>query len=404
MSFSDRADAGRKLAAALSRYKDQAPVVLALPRGGVAVAAEVAAALSAPLDLVIVRKIGAPQQPELAMGAVVDGPEPITVRNEDVIGLIGVSEAVFDTVRDSEIAEIRRRRERYLGARPHPELAGRAAIVVDDGIATGASMRAALRAVRARGPKTLVLAVPVAPSDTLAELKAEADDVVCLEPHPVFGAIGFFYADFRQLSDEDVIEALAKFPAPAASLRPAPWGPPMDWNVVVTAYKEGGRQALRALRKLGPAARSRHYNVFLATAKDPVALLDDLETRSRTEPVLIDVISRIAPAQVAFDYGGEEEFERQVVRQAASWLPRLADKSFHVRLHRRGGGLTAKSQAEEARLGELLLAEIAKAGAKSRIAFDDPDMILAIDAIDGRAGMGLWSRQDLSSHRFLRPD
>ena len=212
MSFSDRTDAGRKLAVALAQYKDAAPVVLALPRGGVPVAAEVASALSAPLDLVLVRKIGVPSQPELAMGAVVDGPEPVTVRKEDVIGLAGVSAAEFAAVRDQELAEIRRRRTLYFGDRPHPDLAGRCAIVIDDGIATGATVRAALRAVRARGPKRLVLAVPVAATDTLATLNAEADAIVCLEDHRWLGAIGFFYSDFRQISDDEVIAALAKCP------------------------------------------------------------------------------------------------------------------------------------------------------------------------------------------------
>ena len=144
MSFADRADAGRRLAAALARYKGRNAIVLALPRGGVSVAKEVAAALGAAIDLVLVRKIGVPMQPELAMGAVVDGPEPLVVRNDDVIALAGISEAAFNRVRDREIAEIARRRSAYLGERPHPTVAGRVAIVVDDGIATGATMRAAL--------------------------------------------------------------------------------------------------------------------------------------------------------------------------------------------------------------------------------------------------------------------
>lgn len=226
MAFRDRAEAGRRLAAALAGYKDQSPVVLALPRGGVAVAAEVAAALSAPLDLVLVRKIGAPFQPELAMGAVVDGPEPITVRNEDVIAAYQISQADFDAVRDRELAEVRRRRAHYLGDRPHADLAGRTAIVVDDGIATGASVRAALQAVRVAGPRTLVLAVPVGPPETLAQLKGQADEVVCLEQPPFFAAIGAHYADFRQLTDQDVISALTRLPpamkAASSVARPSP--------------------------------------------------------------------------------------------------------------------------------------------------------------------------------------
>ena len=149
MPFIDRDDAGRQLAKALARYKDRKPIVLALPRGGVPVAAKVAEALHAPLDLLLVRKIGVPFQPELAMGAVVDGASPLIVRNEEVISLAGVSEHEFATVRDQQLAEIERRRKIYLGDRPHPELAAHTVIVVDDGIATGATTRAALQAVRA---------------------------------------------------------------------------------------------------------------------------------------------------------------------------------------------------------------------------------------------------------------
>ena len=208
MSFKDRSDAGRRLAAAVMGYKDQQPVVLALPRGGVPVAAEVAAALNAPLDLILVRKIGVPFQPELAMGAVVDGGAPLVVRNEDVISLAGIEEADFNAVRDRELAEIERRRERYLGGRERVEVAGRTAIVVDDGIATGATTRAALRATRLRNPKKLVLAVPVAPTDSLAVMRQEADDVVCLETPEPFFAIGMHYDDFHQVPDEEVVRIM----------------------------------------------------------------------------------------------------------------------------------------------------------------------------------------------------
>lgn len=212
MPFVDRQDAGQQLARALAAYKDQKPVVLALPRGGVPVAAEIATALDAPLDLILVRKIGVPYHEELAMGAVVDGARPVTVRNEDVIALTGVSERTFAAVRDRELAEIDRRRQRYLGDRPHPELAGHSVIVVDDGIATGATTRAALQAMRQHKPEKLVLAVPVAPTETLHKLRDEADEIVCLEDYADFGAIGYFYSDFRQVPDEQVIETLAKHP------------------------------------------------------------------------------------------------------------------------------------------------------------------------------------------------
>jgi predicted phosphoribosyltransferase len=212
MPFKDRTDAGHQLAQALATYHSQMPIIFALPRGGVTVAAEVASALGAPLDLILVRKIGVPQQPELAMGAVVDGGAPLIVRNEDVIGLAKVSETEFKAVCDSELAEIERRRKRYLGDRERVDARGRTAIIIDDGIATGATVRAALRATRLRQPSKLVLAVPVAPVDTVAQLRAEADDVVCLEEHVPFGAIGFYYADFRQVSDRAVIDTLKRFP------------------------------------------------------------------------------------------------------------------------------------------------------------------------------------------------
>jgi putative phosphoribosyl transferase len=216
MPFADRKQAGRQLAQALRRYHNQGAVVLALPRGGVPVAAEVAAALHASLDLILVRKIGVPFQPELAMGAVVDGAKPLIVRNEDVIALVHVSEAEFKKVCDGELAEIERRRKRYLGDREPVDVADRVAIVIDDGIATGATTRAALRATRTRKPRKLILAVPVAPTESLAAMKQEADEVVCLEDYESFGAIGYFYSDFRQTSDQEVIDTLARF-APAAT-------------------------------------------------------------------------------------------------------------------------------------------------------------------------------------------
>lgn len=214
MPFINRSDAGRRLAQALMVYKARRPVILALPRGGVAVAAEVATALGAPLDLIVARKIGVPEQPELAMGAVVDGEAPIVVRNEDVIQLAGVREAEFKAVCDRELAEIARRRQCYLGHRERIDIAGRVAIVIDDGIATGATLRAALRAIRTRQPERLVLAVPVAPTETLRAMRQEADDVVCLEDHEHFGAIGLYYADFHQMTDAEVIDTMARFPVP----------------------------------------------------------------------------------------------------------------------------------------------------------------------------------------------
>ena len=216
MPFTDRSDAGRKLAALLMKFKDADPVVLALPRGGAPVAAEIARALACPLDLLLVRKIGVPVQPELAMGAVVDGHDPVTVRNEDVIAMAGISEDDFARVRDAELAEIERRHKDYLGNRPPVPVEGHTAIVVDDGVATGATTRAALRAVRMRNPKTLVLAVPVGPTETLESLAADVDEVVAVESHEPFGALGYFYRDFHQLEDADVIAILKEFPPETA--------------------------------------------------------------------------------------------------------------------------------------------------------------------------------------------
>lgn len=209
MPFVDRVEAGKRLAVALADYRREQPVVLALPRGGVPVAAEVARALDAPLDLLLVRKIGVPGQPELAMGAVVDGASPLIVRNEDVIQSAGVSRAEFDAACREEVAEIERRRARYLGGRPPIPVARRTIIVVDDGIATGATTRAALKSVRHGKPSRLILAVPVAPDDTLELLRTEVDDLVCLESYAFFGAIGAYYGDFNQVSDEAVIADLA---------------------------------------------------------------------------------------------------------------------------------------------------------------------------------------------------
>ncbi|KAB2864106.1 MAG: phosphoribosyltransferase, partial [Bauldia sp.] len=171
MPFVNRSDAGKQLAGELLQYKAGQPVILALPRGGVPVAAEIAAALGAPLDLLLVRKIGAPMQPELAMGAVVDGANPVVVRNDDVVRLLGVSDKEFQAVCDAEMAEIERRRKRYFGNRQPIDVEDRVAIIVDDGIATGATIRAGLQATRHRKPQRLVLAAPVAPPDTLDALR-----------------------------------------------------------------------------------------------------------------------------------------------------------------------------------------------------------------------------------------
>jgi predicted phosphoribosyltransferase len=213
-AFADRAAAGRALGAALLGRGYPAPAVFALPRGGVPVAVEVARALDAPLDLVIVRKLGAPGQAELAVGAVVDGAPPETVLNEEIARLTGADAAYVAAARDRAMAEIARRRERYLGGRARVAPAGRTAIVVDDGLATGATARAALHALRRAGPARLVLAVPVGASEAVAALRAEADEVICLREGDIPHGVGGCYGDFHQLDDAEVLALLRDAPEP----------------------------------------------------------------------------------------------------------------------------------------------------------------------------------------------
>jgi len=213
MRFHDRNEAGRELAKRLLADPalagpDARPVVLALPRGGVPVGWEIAKALKAPLDIVLVRKIGVPCQPELALGAIVDGETPELVINEDVKSSVEASEAYIEAESAEQLREIERRRAFYLSGRPPVPVRGCTAILVDDGIATGATMRAALRATRRRGPAKIVLAVPVAPPESIEELKPEADQVICLHAPWGFAGVGQFYADFHQVSDATVAALL----------------------------------------------------------------------------------------------------------------------------------------------------------------------------------------------------
>ena len=210
MKFADRDEAGRQLADKLLHLKDRQPVVLALPRGGVAVGFEIAQALDAPLDIVLVRKIGVPWQPELALGAVTDGAGHEIFIDRDLATSLAVPDSYIEEETARQLEEIERRRKSYCEGRPAAEIVGRTAIVVDDGIATGATMRVALQALRRRGPARLVLAVPVAPPDTLAALRKEVDEAVCLETPIELGAIGFYYRDFHQMRDSEVTDLLAR--------------------------------------------------------------------------------------------------------------------------------------------------------------------------------------------------
>jgi predicted phosphoribosyltransferase len=209
--FSDRKQAGYELARRIRPMAHPSPVVYALPRGGVPVAAEIAAALKAPLDLVLVRKLGAPMQPELALGAIVEGEEPIRTINDEIVRHLGVGREEIDQIAAAELAEIARRRARYFGSRRRISPRGRTAIIVDDGIATGATIRTAVRALRRQGAAHIVVAVPVAPADTIDALAAEVDAVVCLEKPEHFSAVGAHYADFHQVSDAEVTQILSEF-------------------------------------------------------------------------------------------------------------------------------------------------------------------------------------------------
>lgn len=206
MIFQDRADAGKQLAEKLAAYAGAETRVLALPRGGVPVAVEVARALHAPLDVFVVRKIGAPGREELALGAIASG--GVRVLNDETIAALGVDAATVDAIAAREQAELERRESAYRdGSVPH-DVAGRTVILIDDGLATGASMFAAVLALRSLSPKEIVVAVPVAPSDTIETLASEVDNVVCLaEPRP-FRGVGAWFADFRQITDQEVTEYL----------------------------------------------------------------------------------------------------------------------------------------------------------------------------------------------------
>ncbi len=216
MPFRDRTDAGRRLAVKLARFIGTHPMLLALPRGGVPVGAEVAWALGAPLDVLLVRKVGVPRQPEVAMAAVARADIPVIVRNEHAILNAHLSQEEFRLACDRELAEIDQQRARYqLSAEP-PVLQGRTVIVIDDGCATGTTARAALEVARAAMPAHLVLAVPVGPSYVLDGLLGLADEIVCLERPDVFFSVGDHYDDFESVSDAEVIETITRF-APSAS-------------------------------------------------------------------------------------------------------------------------------------------------------------------------------------------
>ncbi len=212
--FADRNDAGRQLAAALLHLKDERPILLALPRGGVPVAFEVATQLDAPLALVFVRKLGAPFQPEFAVGAVADGAEPVIVLHKPALAMLGLTREALQPAIDRDLEEIRRRRKMYGPEAVPEELEGRTVILIDDGIATGATMEAAIEWVRRRHPGRIVIAVPIGSPTTLATLGEKVDEVVCVERSEWFSSVGSAYRDFAQVDDATVTDLLRRAAEP----------------------------------------------------------------------------------------------------------------------------------------------------------------------------------------------
>ena len=212
--FENRTIAGQALAEVIVNKGYSDPAVLALPRGGVPVAVEIARRLFAPLDLVFVRKLGAPFQPELAVGAVVDGASPEVVLNEDIVRETGTTEDYLEQETARQLAIIEKRRKLWISDRARVSVAGKTVIIVDDGIATGATVRAAILALKRRSPNRIVVATPVAPIETVSRLEAEGCEFIVLETPQPFGAIGFFYADFSQVADEQVAKILSEYDQP----------------------------------------------------------------------------------------------------------------------------------------------------------------------------------------------
>ncbi len=267
--FRDREDAGRKLAERLVRYRDERPLVFALPRGGVPVGYEISRALGVPLEVFVARKLGAPGQPEFGIGAVAPG--GVRILNEDVVRRLGIPDDYLERITERETAEVQRRMRLFRGDRPEPDVRGRTVILVDDGLATGVTARAAVAALRRLQPQRLVLAAPVCASQTAELLGPEVDELVCLEAPSDLGAIGFWYRDFAQTSDEEVIELLGsarrdqedrpvRVPAGPVELEGNLDVPEDARGVVLFAHGSGSgrhsprnRQVARALREEGLA-------------------------------------------------------------------------------------------------------------------------------------------------------
>jgi putative phosphoribosyl transferase len=309
MVFADRADAGRRLAAKLGHLRGEPLVILGLPRGGVPVAFEVARALAAPLDVIVVRKLGVPFQPELGMGAI--GEDGVRVLNPEIVRAARVSGEDIAVVEARERAELERRVRRLRGGRPRQPLAGRVAVVVDDGIATGSTARAACRVARAQGAARVVLAVPVAPPGWEAQIGADADEKICVDTPGMFFAIGQFYGDFSQTADEEVIACLQRAAPLAAGARAGaadPDDPPAsarEIEATVGDVKLAGRLAVprqaAGIVVLAHASatgrhspRSRYLSVVFHQAGLATLLADLLTAAEQLDPAIVFDIGLLA--------------------------------------------------------------------------------------------------------------
>jgi len=350
--FSDRSEAGRELAKRLEAMSLADPVVYALPRGGVPLAVEIGRALHAPVDVLLVRKIGAPGHAELALAAVVDGAAPQTVVNEEVREITGATAAYLASARDRELKEIQRRRAAYLGERAPISPKGRTAIVVDDGLATGATAKAAVRALKQQGAKRVILAVPVAPLDTLAEMQSEADEVICLLPATNFWGVGQFYRDFHQLTDEETV----------ALLRQA-WGP--DSDPPVADRQEVRIPPLELAADLQTPKNPRGVIVFahgsgssrLSPRNRVVA--DDLNRRGFAT-LLLDLLTESEAGQRRNVFDIDLLAER--LAQGVAWLdlhPQLASLPLGLFGASTGAGAALNAAA---RLGERVGAVVSRGG------------------------------------------
>jgi putative phosphoribosyl transferase len=290
--FEDREDAGRRLAARLERYRDERPVVFALPRGGVPVGFEISRSLGVPLEVFVARKLGAPGQPEFGIGAVAPG--GVRVLNADVAGRLGIPDDYVEEVTRRETAEVERRMRLFRGDRPEPEVRGRTVILVDDGLATGVTARAAVEALRRLGPGRLILASPVCAAQTAEFLAPEVDELVCLEAPADLGAIGFWYHDFSQTSDEEVVELLERARQPETAVRVSAGPVELEGTlsvpdgasgVVLFAHGSGSSRHSPRNRRVAQLLRERG----LATLLVDLLTLDEEEADLRTRRIRFDV-------------------------------------------------------------------------------------------------------------------